>query len=394
MSKLSRTTFKFFGSSSGADQIEQFGSLAGGTPVYTTDVATVQALSAWLEGWFGAVVGANLPAMEDVNAVFYVFAFMLAEIFQDGVPPWDAGTTYYLGSLVQDGNGVMYVSLQNTNLNNALSDSSFWVITGTPNVVPVNPGTTPTVAMGVGDRGKTFLVDTTLGSCIFTLPSPSLNFSVLIKDAGDAQTNNITINPHASETIDGKASLILNSNYAWVQLESNGTNWYIVNGQSASGGLTPTGATLMYGGVAAPSGYLLCDGTSYLISAFPALAAALFDSGTSLYAYGAADGTHFNVPDMRGMFPRGVDNGAGNDPDASGRGSANPNGNTGDNVGSVQLDEFESHNHTIQLYNNTASNGTVSWGNAGNPEGTAATAANGGNETRPKNVYFNFIIKT
>lgn len=61
----------------------------------------------------------------------------------------------------------------------------------------------------------------------------------------------------------------------------------------------PAGAITMFGGAAAPTGYLLCDGTSYVRASFAALFAAI---GT---AYGSADGTHFNVPDLRQRFPLG-----------------------------------------------------------------------------------------
>ena len=35
------------------------------------------------------------------------------------------------------------------------------------------------------------------------------------------------------------------------------------------GGSVPTGSMIMFGGINIPSGYLICDGTSYLISSFP-----------------------------------------------------------------------------------------------------------------------------
>src|SRR5262245_19026075 len=57
------------------------------------------------------------------------------------------------------------------------------------------------------------------------------------------------------------------------------------------------------------SGWLLCDGASYLRSGtYASLFAAI---GTT---YGSADGTHFNVPDFRGRVPAGV----GFSPDAQG----------------------------------------------------------------------------
>lgn len=60
----------------------------------------------------------------------------------------------------------------------------------------------------------------------------------------------------------------------------------------------PTGTVVPYGGAAAPTGWLLCDGTSYPDATYPILAALLAD------AYGG-DASNFNVPDMRGVFPYG-----------------------------------------------------------------------------------------
>jgi microcystin-dependent protein len=63
-------------------------------------------------------------------------------------------------------------------------------------------------------------------------------------------------------------------------------------------GSVPTGAVLSHAGAAAPTGWVLCDGASYLRSGDPAGLDALFALiGTT---YGSADGTHFNVPDLRG----------------------------------------------------------------------------------------------
>lgn len=60
-----------------------------------------------------------------------------------------------------------------------------------------------------------------------TLPAPTNGRLLIIKDStGNAATNNITINPNASETIDGASSFIISFNWGEVQLQSNGTNWF------------------------------------------------------------------------------------------------------------------------------------------------------------------------
>lgn len=132
-----------------------------------------------------------------------------------------------------------------------------------------------------------------------------------------------------------------------------------------------------------PSGFLECDGSAISRATYADLFAEL---GT---AYGIGDGsTTFNIPDYRGEFLRGLDNGAGNDPDAGSR-TDRGDGTTGDNVGTKQADVFESHDHT------GAFTGTNLVGGGGSDPGTTATTTGtaGGNETRPRNVNIIFMIK-
>jgi hypothetical protein len=68
------------------------------------------------------------------------------------------------------------------------------------------------------------------GGVACTLPAPTLNRVLVIKDAaGAASTHNITITPHASEDIDGASSYVLNLNYAGVTLGCDGTNWLVLS---------------------------------------------------------------------------------------------------------------------------------------------------------------------
>lgn len=149
------------------------------------------------------------------------------------------------------------------------------------------------------------------------------------------------------------------------------------------------GIVSMFGGTSVPTGFLACDGSSVLRATYADLFAVI---GT---AWGAADGSHFNVPDMRGVFPRGWDNGAGRDPDAAGRTAIHTGGATGDNVGSYEADGLGSHTHPITVENNagTPTSKVQAANNGVGSSFTAATGAGGGNETRPKNVNYLFIIK-
>lgn len=149
------------------------------------------------------------------------------------------------------------------------------------------------------------------------------------------------------------------------------------------------GEVIAFAGSAIPENFLLCDGRAVSRATY----AALFNViGTS---HGSGDGsTTFNIPDYRGRFLRGVDGTAGNDPDKASRTAMNTGGNTGNNVGSVQADQFASHTH------NYTTNATISQGSPGSANqlylpntDAGATTANGGNETRPKNAYVNYIIR-
>lgn len=87
-----------------------------------------------------------------------------------------------------------------------------------------------------------------------------------------------------------------------VTADSVATNTLTVGGSNITS-LTPTGTIVMFGAAAAPSGWLLCDGSSYLRSTFSTL------FGVIGSTYGSVDGTHFNVPDLRGRTAFGVDSG-------------------------------------------------------------------------------------
>lgn len=196
----------------------------------------------------------------------------------------------------------------------------------------------------------------------------------------------------AANTITG--SNLVNGTLSDTQIQAQGIsatsilNATLTSTQMASGiGLVPAGAILPFGGTAAPTGWLMCDGTSYLQATYPALYAAIGN------AYGTADGSHFNVPDLRGRFLRGVDGGTGRDPDAASRTAMNTGGATGNNVGSVQTDQLKSHTHTFAV-SVSAGVGSLPYLNNAPTSSTETTNSTGGNETRPLNAYVNYIVKT
>jgi microcystin-dependent protein len=163
-------------------------------------------------------------------------------------------------------------------------------------------------------------------------------------------------------------------------------------------GAPPPGSVMAYMGTTVPTGWLLCDGSAVSRANYPALWAVI---GTTS---GAGDGsTTFNLPDMRGVFLRGV-NGSRHDsfadPDAdTQRTSIFSGGNTGNAVGSYQAGQFAAHSHDQYVTANPGYGTGIRMDYDGDvpalgayPQGIT-TGDTGGNETRPKNVYVNYIIK-
>lgn len=129
----------------------------------------------------------------------------------------------------------------------------------------------------------------------------------------------------------------------------------------------PPGCVTDYAGTGSPTGWVLCDGSSYLRTGgtYDALFAAI---GTT---YGAADGNHFNVPDCRGRVTVGL--GTNGDVNALGLNEGSTVGNRRPKHPHTVTDP--THSHTIPA----ATGGPSSGGGGGNftspgPTSTSAVA--------------------
>ena len=138
MAKLERITGKVFGETASptddptlGPEIGQFGSALAGTYVGTSDVATIQSLSAWSNGFIDAVTPTNqYPPLPEMTGFGKVLSYQSAYLLQEGVPEYDANTTYYLNSICKGINAndslVLYRSIKDDNLGNPLSDEASW----------------------------------------------------------------------------------------------------------------------------------------------------------------------------------------------------------------------------------------------------------------------------
>lgn len=167
----------------------------------------------------------------------------------------------------------------------------------------------------------------------------------------------------------------------------------------SSGRGVPTGTVIMHASSTPPAGYLKANGASVSRTTYAALFSAI---GTT---YGSVSGTTFNVPDMRGEFVRGWDEGRGVD--------------SGRVFGSAQAQSTQPHQHRNSIgfdgvnfygwldgsdfpfYGTDTQASTIRLQSAGTRDAgqtlrTARTQSdilNATGETRPRNVASLFCIK-
>jgi len=167
----------------------------------------------------------------------------------------------------------------------------------------------------------------------------------------------------------------------------------------------PTGTIIAFGGdtMHIPKGWEICDGRAHSI-ADPKYVNLYNTIGT---AWGSPSSGMFNVPKTQGLFLRGANNGGSWNPngsiDMANRSAVLPGGNIGDMVGSYQGDAFQGHWHHINRSDRASPNGTqLTNGDGSAPadyfiRNPVSDGVNGvprvTNETRPENVYVNYIIK-
>jgi microcystin-dependent protein len=139
--------------------------------------------------------------------------------------------------------------------------------------------------------------------------------------------------------------------------------------------VTPTGAILMYGASAAPTGWLLCDGQS--TAGYPALAAVV----------GA------NVPDLRGRAPIGYGQGSG----LTNRTTIGAT--TGSETHTLTVNQIPDHNHNGYIFGSGSGNTGLGATTIANTNTTTGGISQTGPFGQPHNniqpsTVVNFIIKT
>ncbi|EKI2939333.1 tail fiber protein [Escherichia coli] len=138
------------------------------------------------------------------------------------------------------------------------------------------------------------------------------------------------------------------------------------------GSALPVGVPVPWPSATPPTGWLKCNGAAFSAEEYPELAKAYPTN---------------KLPDLRGEFIRGWDDGRGAD-----------NGRV---LLSTQGDAFKSHSHNfdrswgLKNFDPTAGFDVVTADVSGEivNQPTRSTVAVGGSETRPRNVAFNYIVR-
>lgn len=165
MAKLTRQAQQIFAGQAPSDMIAAFGSTQTGTPVYSTDLSTLQTTN-YQQGWQDAIIADKAPFLEEMNGVQYGLSYQIAYAQQMGIPEWLSTQVYYTGSrcIASDYNVYKSLTDDNTGNNPVVDDGTNWVIdfpeeanvlnyitnciTSAPNGVPSYSGTTVTVQEG------------------------------------------------------------------------------------------------------------------------------------------------------------------------------------------------------------------------------------------------------
>lgn len=220
------------------------------------------------------------------------------------------------------------------------------------------------------DQYRSVLVNAAAGNVQINLPGSITTRREYMVIKKDAAATIVSITPPSGGTINGDAARVIRLKVRGesVVLQNTGGNDWWITGDTRD--RTPVGTIISHAGsTTPPAGWRACVGEAVSRSD-PALVELFAAIGT---AWGAPDATRFNLPDLRGMFLRGADQGRGVDEDRNSRLALVPGGSTGDSVGSYERDATGLHDHAFSATATTSGAGNHNHNVNADPYGNDTT---------------------
>jgi len=119
-------------------QVTQFGSLKASAPLATIDPTVIQALTAYDYGFVNAIINGAPPSIQDIDGLCRMLSIGVAYLQQAGIPEYNVNDEYKLGSFVSSTYGSIYISVAASNIGNALTDETKWMLYNTKLYVSIN----------------------------------------------------------------------------------------------------------------------------------------------------------------------------------------------------------------------------------------------------------------
>ncbi|HGJ5864897.1 phage tail protein [Arsenophonus nasoniae] len=297
-------------------------------------------------GW-GIVPVSELPTMQDFNAVGFTISSLVTHLYQNGIAEYAEKQIYNKGAVcLSDGN--IYLSKTENNAGNPLTDSTQW--------------------QSLKDALLSANIVQQLGNATDKVTSQKL-----VTDAlnGKQPKGDYATKTELTQGLNTK----LNKNENGKDIPDKED--FIRNLGLAEGSALPVGVPVPWSREEPPAGWLKCNGARFTATQYPKLAIAYPD---------------LRLPDLRGEFIRGWDDGRGVNP--------------GRQLLSSEVQSVQRHIHNTEIKTNGTSvqkpgnkyNVTLHAGQTGELDNyawmkTTDILDTASDETRPRNIAFNYIVR-
>ena len=293
------------------------------------------------------------------------------------------------------------------------ADKLYFVQNGTSQIATFTQGSGANVSVAAGKQAIIFADGAGSGAAVTEIKPNAADASVVTATLADDAVTSAKI---ADDAVGADAVADNSIGAAAINISGNGTSGQAVVSDgdgsfSYESNIVPSGALMPYAGTSAPTGFLLCDGSSVSRSTYATLFSAISTT------YGSDDDSTFKLPDLRGRVVAGQDDMGGS---SANRLTDQTGGLNGDALGATGGSEthtlttaqLAAHTHsfsddisvaTPRSFSNGSNTNSVNMGGSGiavnsstvTVSGTTGSKGSGSahNNVQPT-IILNYIIKT